>query len=82
MLTNFGKELRNYRKYHGLLLGDMAKALDMSPAELSSIETGRKPVPVDFLEKFDAVYHLPWSLKQIWKMTISGQTLPKHWKLS
>lgn len=44
MLTEFGKELRKLRIDHEISLKDLAEKLDVSPAYLSSIETGRKPV--------------------------------------
>ena len=39
-----------------LLLYDMAKDLDISPAELSAIECGRKPVPDWFVSKLQEKY--------------------------
>ncbi|MFQ7396533.1 MAG: hypothetical protein ACLRNW_01725 [Neglectibacter sp.] len=44
-LDDFGRTVRNIRLVRALLLYDMAKDLDISPAELSAIECGRKPVP-------------------------------------
>ena len=44
-LDAFGRMVRNIRLVRALLLYDMAKDLDISPAELSAIECGRKPVP-------------------------------------
>ena len=45
MLDKFGTLVRDIRITRSLLLYDMAKTLDISPAELSAIECGRKPVP-------------------------------------
>lgn len=45
-LDDFGRTVRNIRLVRALLLYDMAKDLDISPAELSAIECGRKPVPI------------------------------------
>ena len=45
MLDKFGKFVRDIRITRSLLLYDMAKTLDISPAELSAIECGKKPVP-------------------------------------
>ena len=44
-LDDFGRAVRNIRLVRALLLYDMAKDLDISSAELSAIECGRKPVP-------------------------------------
>ena len=49
MLDKFGKLVRDIRITLSLLLLDMAKELDISPAELSAIECGRKPVPDWFI---------------------------------
>lgn len=49
MLTEFGKLLRKIRIDKGLLLKDMAGALSISPAYLSAVETGKKPIPDDFV---------------------------------
>ena len=50
-LDDFGRTVRNIRLVRALLLYDMAKDLDISPAELSAIECGRKPVPDWFVSK-------------------------------
>jgi len=44
-LDKFGKLVRDIRITRSLLLYDMAKTLDISPAELSAIECGKKPGP-------------------------------------
>lgn len=59
MTTQLGKELKKLRIDLGMTLMDMAKEINVSAAFLSSIETGRKRVPDNFLEtlasNFDAV---------------------------
>ncbi|ALU60310.1 helix-turn-helix domain-containing protein [Pseudomonas syringae] len=45
MLTEFGKALRKIRIDKGMLLKDLAGALSISPAYLSAVETGKKPIP-------------------------------------
>lgn len=49
MLTEFGKVLRKIRIDKGMLLKDMAGALNISPAFLSAVETGKKSIPDDFV---------------------------------
>ncbi len=44
-VTEFGRELRKHRIDREQSLRDMALHLKMSPAFLSAIETGQKPVP-------------------------------------
>lgn len=55
-LTEYGKILRHYRLDNQILLADMAKTLGISPAYLSSIETGSKAVPVDLTKKVVDMY--------------------------
>lgn len=70
-LTHFGKELRNYRIYHGLLLADMSYDLNMRPSELSAIETGREPIPDGFIQKLYATYDIPSSVKMLFKYAMT-----------
>ena len=51
MITEFGKTLRFYRLEHGILLKDMAMALDVPSSYLSAIEMGHKSVTKDIVEK-------------------------------
>lgn len=56
MLDKFGKLVRDIRITRSLLLYDMAKTLDISSAELSAIECGRKPVPDWFIPALEKHY--------------------------
>ncbi len=51
MLTEFGKVLRKARIDKGVLMKDMADAVGVSSAFLSSVETGRKQIPDGLFEK-------------------------------
>ena len=53
MLTPFGKAVRKIRIDHNMKLSTMAERLDVKPAFLTSVETGRKSVPSDFPERDD-----------------------------
>lgn len=55
-MTNFGKELRKIRLDLGITLFDMASAIGISSAMLSSVETGRKAAPDDLVERLANVY--------------------------
>lgn len=55
-LDAFGRMVRDIRLVRAMLLYDMAKDLDISPAELSAIECGRKPVPDWFISKLQEKY--------------------------
>lgn len=58
MLDKFGQLVRNIRLTRSLLLYDMAKTLDISSAELSAIECGRKPVPDWFVPSLEEHYNI------------------------
>ncbi|SDI06641.1 helix-turn-helix transcriptional regulator [Pseudomonas panipatensis] len=51
MLTALGKLLRKARIDRNLLLKDMALGLEVSPAYLSTVETGKKTFSDDFVKK-------------------------------
>lgn len=55
-LDAFGRMVRDIRLVRAMLLYDMAKDLDISPAELSAIECGRKPAPDWFVSKLQEKY--------------------------
>ena len=50
-LTDFGKTVRKARLDTDETLATMAESLDVSPAFLSGLETGRKNIPEDWVEK-------------------------------
>jgi transcriptional regulator with XRE-family HTH domain len=56
MLTALGKELRKLRIDRALTMVDMATAMGFSATMLSSIETGRKKVPGDFVDRLMRAY--------------------------
>ncbi|WP_208439260.1 helix-turn-helix domain-containing protein [Bartonella tribocorum] len=58
MVTSFGKILRKLRIDHSERLLDMAKTLGISVAFLSSVEIGKKSVPVGMEEKIIELYGL------------------------
>lgn len=55
-LTEYGKILRHYRLDNRILLATMAKELDISPAYLSSIETGSRTIPTGLTKKVSEAY--------------------------
>lgn len=57
-LTPFGRVLRDFRLERCLLLGDMADALGLGAAELSSIETGKRAIPTDMIDRLEKLYKL------------------------
>lgn len=57
-MTKFGVFIRKFRLDRGILLRDMAKDLDISPAYLSGMETGHKDIPQSLADKIISVYNL------------------------
>lgn len=51
VITEFGKLVRKARVDAEVNLSTMAEALDVSPAFLSGLETGRKKISADWVEK-------------------------------
>lgn len=58
MLSEFGIALRKVRLERHLLLKDMADALGVSSAFLSSVESGKRKIPKDWIEKISSIYNL------------------------
>ena len=56
MLDYFGRLVRDIRMHRGILLYDMAKMLNISSAELSAIECGKKSVPDWFIPALEKNY--------------------------
>ncbi|MBV5337482.1 MAG: helix-turn-helix domain-containing protein [Deltaproteobacteria bacterium] len=54
MITQLGKELKKLRIDLGVTLMGLSELVDLSPAFLSAIETGRKRVPDNFLDTLAA----------------------------
>lgn len=63
MVTEFGKELRKLRLDLGITLFEMAKGIGVSSSFLSSVETGKKPVPHELLVDLARCYNLAQQTK-------------------
>lgn len=69
-ITPFGKELRKLRIDLDEVLMTMADKLEITAAYLSSIETGRREIPKDFITKIANIYSL--SEDQIKKLKLAS----------
>lgn len=58
MLTLFGKFCRKLRIDSGELLKDMADKLGVTSSYLSAVETGKRNVPAEWLDKLTKLYSL------------------------
>ena len=86
-LTEFGKAVRKARIECDQTLANMASALGVTPAFLSSVETGRKKIPTELIEKTEIFFKaqknitLPnlYTLADISNKSVSLEGLdPKH----
>ncbi|WP_074381032.1 helix-turn-helix domain-containing protein [Bartonella doshiae] len=67
MVTSFGKILRKLRVDHSERLLDMAKKLDISVGFLSSVEIGKKSVPIGLEERIIELYGLDKAMASLLK---------------
>jgi len=58
MLTEFGKYLRRLRIECEELLKDMADKLKVTSSYLSAVETGKRNIPGDWVDKICQIYKL------------------------
>jgi len=60
-MTPFGEAVRKIRKERGITQKAMAKALGVSPAYLSALESGKRGRPgFDFLQRVAGYLHIIW----------------------
>lgn len=78
MLDRFGKLVRDIRITRSLLLYDMAKELDISTAELSAIETGKKPVPDWFIPALEKSYGIGGTCAEMLRFFAKNRGDPKN----
>jgi transcriptional regulator with XRE-family HTH domain len=55
------RALKTIRQFHGLTQAELALKLDMSKSYLSEIESGKKSVGYDLLEKYSQLFDVPVS---------------------
>jgi transcriptional regulator with XRE-family HTH domain len=53
--------LKLVRVYHNLKQNQLAKALDISPSYLNELESGKKQVTMDVLQKYSDYFRIPTS---------------------
>lgn len=70
MLNPFGRYCRKLRIDNGELLKDMATKLEVSPAFLSAVETGKKNAPDRWSDILVKLYGLPDAEREVIKRAI------------
>ena len=71
MYNEFGKYVRKLRIDKGEILKTMADKLDVSTAYLSSMETGKKEIPMNMYDKITDIYCLDEEQQRELKKVIS-----------
>lgn len=75
------RALKAIRQFHSLTQLEMAKKLDMSKSYLSEIESGKKPVGYDLLEKYSAQFDIPVSSLVFFSENIeSSESIPEKFR--
>ncbi|MDQ1236708.1 transcriptional regulator with XRE-family HTH domain [Paenibacillus sp. SORGH_AS306] len=72
MLTQFGTFCRKLRIDNGELLKNMADKLEVTSSYLSAVETGKRNVPHDWIEKITNFYQLNDESKNQLKFAIEN----------
>lgn len=58
MLTRFGKEARKIRIEKNITAKELAERMQVTPSFLSAVETGRKEIPSDFIQRMSVALKL------------------------
>lgn len=56
-----GEALRLVRVFHNMKQKDLAKTLDVSPSYLNEVESGKKQVTIDLLQRYSSFFDIPVS---------------------
>jgi len=68
------KALKLTREFHRMKQNELAEQLDISNSYLSEIESGKKPITVDLLEKYSKIFKVPMSTFLLFKDQIASPT--------
>ena len=74
--------LKSIRVFHRLSQGDLANHLSVSKSYISEIETGKKNVTMNILQKYEEYFDIPSSsIVELSEKVENKKKLPKHKKL-
>lgn len=60
-MINLHKSLRLIRIFHDVNQNQLAEKCGISKSYLSEIESGKKPISIELLEKYSKIFHIPVS---------------------
>jgi Helix-turn-helix. len=67
------KALKLIRQYHQLKQTELAEKLETSKSYLSEIESGKKPVSFELIEKYSKIFEIPASSLVFFSESLSGK---------
>lgn len=75
------RALKTIRQFHGLTQAELALKLDMSKSYLSEIESGKKSIGYDLLEKYSELFDVPVSSLVFFSENIEdADTIPEKFR--
>ena len=75
------RALKTIRQFHSLTQAELASQLDMSKSYLSEIETGKKSIGFDLLEKYSELFDIPVSSLVFFSENLDvANTVPEQFK--
>lgn len=74
------RALRVIRQFHGLKQVDLADELNISKSYLSEIESGKKAVSMDILERYSKTFDIPVSSLVFFSENIKSKSVPERFR--
>ncbi|QXE92553.1 helix-turn-helix domain-containing protein [Geomonas subterranea] len=77
-----GQALKLIRQYHNIKQGHLASDLGVSNSYLSEIETGKKEVTIELLNKYSKFFNIPMSSLMLFSENLEDNTISGRFRLS
>jgi len=74
------RALKAIRQFHGLTQAELAEKLNMSKSYLSEIESGKKAVGFDLLEKYSVLFDIPVSSLVFFSESMDTGSVPEKFR--
>jgi transcriptional regulator with XRE-family HTH domain len=74
------RALRVIRQFHDIKQTDLADQLQISKSYLSEIESGKKAISMELLEKYSKVFDIPVSSLVFFSENIKSKTIPEKFR--
>ncbi len=73
-----GQALRLIRQYHNKSQKQLASSLEISPSYLSEIESNKKSVSVEILQKYSELFSIPVSSIMFFSENLNNTPIKNH----